>query len=169
MASSDNQAWTSNEVSMFQASLLKYDKDFYLISHEVSSSVLSSSITLTTLWLLWQIKSKSVKECIEFYYLWKKHFPDIIKRLRMLRRKRDPLLYSMPSRNGIDNCSEVGATRKSRNANGALELELNHSLPKRVNPLQRKSRTNPYSCGQCGKTFKKLRSRSAHMRSHANL
>lgn len=31
----DNQSWTSEEITLFQESLLKNDKDFFLISHEV--------------------------------------------------------------------------------------------------------------------------------------
>ena len=45
-----------------------------------------------------QIASKSVKECIQFYYLWKKVCPDDYKRLRTLRRKRNQnTLYNLRS------------------------------------------------------------------------
>lgn len=42
--------------------------------------------------------TKSVKECIQFYYLWKKVCPDDYKRLRLLRRKRHQnALYNLRS------------------------------------------------------------------------
>ena len=45
-----------------------------------------------------QISTKSVKECIQFYYLWKKVCPDDYKRLRTLRRKRHQnTLYNLRS------------------------------------------------------------------------
>ena len=48
--------------------------------------------------LPFQICSKSVKECIQFYYLWKKVCPDDYKRLRTLRRKRNQNpLYNLRS------------------------------------------------------------------------
>jgi hypothetical protein len=45
-----------------------------------------------------QIGSKSTKECIQFYYLWKKVCPDDYKRLRILRRRRNQSqLYNLRS------------------------------------------------------------------------
>lgn len=35
------------------------------------------------------MKNKSVKECIQFYYLWKKVCPDEYRKLRIIRRKRE--------------------------------------------------------------------------------
>jgi hypothetical protein len=36
-----------------------------------------------------QIGSKTVKQCIQFYYLWKKVCPDEYKRLRLIRRRQN--------------------------------------------------------------------------------
>ena len=45
-----------------------------------------------------QIGTKSTKECVQFYYLWKKVCPDDYKRLRILRRKRNQTsLYNLRS------------------------------------------------------------------------
>ena len=46
-----------------------------------------------------QVRSKTVRQCVEFYYLWKKVCPDDYKRMRILRRKRDPdnNLYNLRS------------------------------------------------------------------------
>ena len=46
-----------------------------------------------------QIGTKTVKECVQFYYLWKKVCADEYKRLRILRRKREQdELYNLRSR-----------------------------------------------------------------------
>lgn len=37
--------------------------------------------------LLLQVGSKTVKQCVQFYYLWKKICPDDYKRLRLGRRR----------------------------------------------------------------------------------
>ena len=57
-----------------------------------------------------QMKTKSVKQCIQFYYLWKKVLPDDHKRLRMMRRKREQL-YNLRSRQQAEQQkAEAGAT-----------------------------------------------------------
>lgn len=38
---------------------------------------------------LLKVGSKSVKDCVQFYYLWKKMCPDELKQLKVLRRKRE--------------------------------------------------------------------------------
>lgn len=66
----DSVEWKADELQLFQDALLKHDKDFFLVASVV--------------------KSKSVKECVSFYYTWKKVFCDDNKRLKALRRRRDP-------------------------------------------------------------------------------
>lgn len=53
------------------------------------------------------MKTKSVKQCIQFYYLWKKVLPDEHKRLRVLRRKREQL-YNLRSRQQTDQQKSEG-------------------------------------------------------------
>jgi len=36
-----------------------------------------------------QIGSKTVKQCIQFYYLWKKVCPEEYKRIRLMRRRQN--------------------------------------------------------------------------------
>lgn len=64
-----NDYWTTEEIEAYNAALMKCDKDFFNIAKEV--------------------KSKTVKQCIQFYYLWKKVCPDEYKRLRNIRRKKE--------------------------------------------------------------------------------
>lgn len=49
-------------------------------------------------WL--QVGTKSVKECVQFYYLWKKVCADEYKRLRVVRRRRreQDELYNLRSK-----------------------------------------------------------------------
>ena len=45
-----------------------------------------------------QMGTKTTKECIQFYYLWKKICPDEHKRLRLIRRRREQdRLYNLRS------------------------------------------------------------------------
>ncbi|CAG2228782.1 unnamed protein product [Mytilus edulis] len=74
----ENDVWTTEEAEKYLNALLKCDKDFFSVSKEIGS--------------------KSVKECIQFYYLWKKVCPDEHKRLRIMRNKRErERLYNLRS------------------------------------------------------------------------
>ncbi|XP_048504892.1 mucin-4 isoform X8 [Athalia rosae] len=58
----ESDRWTAHEMDLFHQSLSKRNKDFRGISRDVGS--------------------KSVKQCVQFYYLWKKLCPDEYKRMR---------------------------------------------------------------------------------------
>ena len=59
----DSGRWTTYEMDTFYQSLLKYNKDFSAIARDIGS--------------------KSTKQCVQFYYLWKRLCPDEYKRLRL--------------------------------------------------------------------------------------
>ncbi|VDK67207.1 unnamed protein product [Onchocerca ochengi] len=67
----DTSSWTPEEISFFQDAIYKGEKDF----HQVASD----------------LGNKTVKQCVEFYYMWKKACPDDYRKLRNLRRKRQLL------------------------------------------------------------------------------
>uniref|UniRef100_A0A0R3RX27 SANT domain-containing protein n=1 Tax=Elaeophora elaphi TaxID=1147741 RepID=A0A0R3RX27_9BILA len=67
----DTTSWTPEEISFFQDAIYKGEKDF----HQVASD----------------LGNKTVKQCVEFYYMWKKACPDDYRKLRNLRRKRQLL------------------------------------------------------------------------------
>ena len=48
-----------------------------------------SSGVLNSLSLFSQLENKSVKQCIEFYYLWKKVCHEEYRKHRLLRRKKE--------------------------------------------------------------------------------
>lgn len=59
----ESDRWTAHEMDTFYQGLLKYNKDFSLISRDLGT--------------------KSVKQCVQFYYLWKRLCSDDYKRLRV--------------------------------------------------------------------------------------
>ncbi|KAK3597415.1 hypothetical protein CHS0354_040150 [Potamilus streckersoni] len=64
----ENDSWSAEEIDKYQQAMFNHDKDFFMISKEVAT--------------------KTTKQCIQFYYLWKKVSPDEYKRLKRIRRKR---------------------------------------------------------------------------------
>lgn len=58
----ESDRWTTNEINAFYQSLLKYNKDFPSISRDIGT--------------------KSAKQCVQFYYLWKRLCPDEYARLQ---------------------------------------------------------------------------------------
>ncbi|KAJ1372668.1 ELM2 and Myb SANT-like domain containing 1 [Parelaphostrongylus tenuis] len=67
----DSVSWSPEEVNAFQDAIYKTEKDFHQVAQE--------------------LPSKTVRECVEFYYTWKKTCPDDYRKLRNLRRKRQLL------------------------------------------------------------------------------
>lgn len=63
----ESDRWTAHEMDVFYQGLLKYNKDFSAISRDIGA--------------------KTVKQCIQFYYLWKKLCPDEYKRFRIRHGK----------------------------------------------------------------------------------
>lgn len=59
----ESDRWTAHEMDTFYQGLLKYNKDFSSISRDV--------------------ETKSVKQCVQFYYLWKRLCPDDYKMVRL--------------------------------------------------------------------------------------
>lgn len=63
----ESDRWTSHEMDAFYQGLLKYNKDFSAISRDVGA--------------------KTAKQCVQFYYLWKRLCPDEYKTVRMCHGK----------------------------------------------------------------------------------
>lgn len=65
----ETNLWTKDEIKQFEEYIFKHDKNFIEISKE--------------------LKTKTTKECVEFYYLWKKVMSDSTKKKwKSLKRKR---------------------------------------------------------------------------------
>ncbi|CAG5121978.1 unnamed protein product, partial [Candidula unifasciata] len=65
----ESDSWNSNEMERFYRSIMIHDKDFFKVSKDVGT--------------------KSVKQCVQFYYVWKKVCPDDYRRLRSGRGKQN--------------------------------------------------------------------------------
>ncbi|KAE9416483.1 hypothetical protein Angca_006013 [Angiostrongylus cantonensis] len=99
----DSVNWSPEEVNAFQDAIYKTEKDFHQVAQEVHTLhidmiivVISfifflSDIVVISKWSCFQLPSKTVRECVEFYYTWKKTCPDDYRKLRNLRRKRQLL------------------------------------------------------------------------------
>ncbi|XP_022116565.2 uncharacterized protein LOC110994315 isoform X1 [Pieris rapae] len=109
--------WTPDEVEAFLNGLAHYDKDFYRISH--------------------LIRTKDSKQCVQFYYFWKKVTRDY--KTLYLRSWSD-----------------------ARQPQGTFVHTPSTSSPTSFEG-------EGYPCKICGKVFNKVKSRSAHMKSHRPL
>ncbi|XP_025830950.1 uncharacterized protein LOC108738669 isoform X2 [Agrilus planipennis] len=180
----DSDKWSPEEVEAFHQGLIKYDKDFFLISKHIGS--------------------KSTKQCVQFYYVWKKVCLDEYKKIKQTREKRNfnhtnhesdfeekpypdvkllgiadtesPIAFP-DHKNFICEYSDCSASFNSKAAlNGHIRI---HGGTARNSPtfslIERRSSVTTvchidspedYPCKICGKIFFKIKSRSAHMKSH---
>ncbi|XP_046658292.1 serine-rich adhesin for platelets-like isoform X2 [Homalodisca vitripennis] len=174
-AYTDSDRWSAEEMDAFHQGLNKYDKDFTSIAQEVGS--------------------KTVKQCVQFYYLWKKICPEDYKRLRLGRRRNrdsdfefefsksdipanDVELVSTSSDSRLFLCeyADCSASFNSRAAlNGHIRIHGGGVCGRSPTPDKRPpahtglGHTDPteeFPCKICGKVFNKVKSRSAHMKSH---
>ncbi|XP_074037248.1 uncharacterized protein isoform X4 [Leptinotarsa decemlineata] len=187
----ESDKWSSSETEQFHKSLLKYDKDFRSIAQE--------------------IRTKTIKQCVQFYYVWKKVCADEYRRIKQMRERRyshlrnsesemDEKLYAdakllgiadsgspMPvqeTRNFVCEFADCSASFNSRAAlNGHIRIHggtaRNSPTPSSTTSERRvvtvlpmnpsvchPDSTDEYPCKICGKVFTKIKSRSAHMKSH---
>ncbi|VDM60017.1 unnamed protein product, partial [Angiostrongylus costaricensis] len=126
----DSVNWTPEEVNAFQDAIYKTEKDFHQVAQE--------------------LPSKTVRECVEFYYTWKKACPDDYRKLRNLRRKRQllelnlqqvkghPFLYISPPAVAVSPLREVPPLLSSSSSISHALLGLRQSPPlKDLSGLQR--------------------------------
>lgn len=204
----ESDKWTPDDIDAYQQALFKFDKDFFSVAQEMSS--------------------KNVKQCVQFYYLWKKICPEEYKKLRVLRRRREqdngicnlrsrpesinepdeaeaqasqsteemtesPGKMEEPIERFLCNYPHCSARFVSRQAlNSHIKIHASGHPVSRVaqvngsrsrspfedndrqsspctNSLAAKVASEPleeFPCKYCGKVFGKVKSRSAHMKSH---
>lgn len=188
----DRSFWSPDENQKFQDALTEHEKDFYQIGKEVTT--------------------KTTKECISWYYTWKKLCSDECKRLRAKRKKH---LFELNATQGYNLRSNL---RDDKDGDVDMEEEMGTNLdqtqimveslaeemdtkepllqikdkeflyPANVDPIPRTvrkpspvsqepkgrkvgqsnvDREGYFPCRLCGKVFEKVKSRNAHMKSHA--
>nr|CDS31101.2 zinc finger protein 541 [Hymenolepis microstoma] len=195
---SETEYWTTEEIEKFQNSLRRPYKDFHHVSAELRACGMN----------------KSVKACVEFYYVWKRmNTPHEVNRYRgrvhcksvPTRSDRQtaedppPLnqqasdLYGLPN---LDNNSldldmpptpDLGVDDNNSSSTSYNLRRKHNDLPPAINrefddhELKSSSAGNESSaiatvvgsmeggflCRQCGRSFAKVKSRNAHMKSHA--
>ncbi|KAJ8342406.1 hypothetical protein SKAU_G00323340 [Synaphobranchus kaupii] len=128
--------WSPREKRLFRRALVAHNKDFQLI-HSV-------------------LQSKSVPQCVEYYYAMKK-----LKKFKLRTR-------------GPDGKEEDGANSLMESPCGPEEPLLGRGGTRRAlvrhkgAPLAPTAPTGTleYTCEECGRSFEKVKSRSAHMKTH---
>lgn len=120
--------WTKDEVHQFEQLFRLHGKKFNLISEN--------------------IKTKSTRDCVNFYYHWKKS----TSRNSTLRRAAGystltPITTSTPTSPSIPEDTNNNSVSQSEN-----RPPIDEQFP----------------CKVCGRVFEKIKSRSAHMKRHKN-
>ncbi|XP_055850932.1 uncharacterized protein LOC129915428 isoform X2 [Episyrphus balteatus] len=160
--------WSSLEVEMFLRGLEKYGKDFYSISREIIT--------------------KSTSECIQLYYFWKKLCVDY--KMTHLKVETDDVTQSQfssqvsehrPHVCEMPDCSASFTSKAALHGHTRIHCigrnmnQVNHNNNNNntsmilTNNGQLQSHSNlkdDFPCKVCGKVFNKVKSRSAHMKSH---
>lgn len=161
----DLDGWSMGEQLMFERAISKHGKRFDLISQD--------------------IKTKSVKKCIEFYYLWKhssSRSPSVNYQLKnkfpiaatnsntqqvinsgTLARQPLAQTYNITSKqltNSISNPNASEINNNNNNNNSTLITNNNGNIIA--------DNTALFLCKVCGRAFEKIKSRSAHMKRHKN-
>lgn len=123
----ETEVWSKEEVKLFEESILKYDKNFSDIAAEM--------------------KTKTTKQCIEFYYFWKKVMSDHMKKKwRSLKKNR----YAEPA----------NIHQNLRSSNKGEQTQSQGTAGSAVKPASFKDKTNNFKieskkrlkikCPDCG-------------------
>ncbi|XP_016832864.1 transcriptional-regulating factor 1 isoform X8 [Cricetulus griseus] len=150
--------WTSLERKLFNKALATYSKDFIFVQK--------------------MVKSKTVAQCVEYYYTWKK-----IMRLGRRHRTRlaeiidDCMVFS--SRQALNGHARIhGGTNQVTKTRGAVPSGKQKpggtqsgycsvkSSPSHSTTSGETDPTTIFPCKECGKVFFKIKSRNAHMKTH---
>ncbi|KAL0994035.1 hypothetical protein UPYG_G00116980 [Umbra pygmaea] len=129
--------WSTQEKKLFRKALLTHDKDFQLI-HSV-------------------LQTKSVRQCVEYYYTVKK-----LNIFKQRSRGSDNRLAVGLDPQQMETPDHVGGQRGSR---GTLTKPDNRTPA----PSEEQATIGgalEYSCQECGRVFDRVKSRSAHMKTH---
>lgn len=121
----ETDKWNPEEVESYHHALNKCDKDFFRMSKEIGT--------------------KTVKQCVQFYYVWKKVCPDEYKRLRSIRRKREQESIDYNLRSNLQNpvqedtftYNSVNTVPDNKDEMKRLETPLNNG------PLKFSNQTSP--------------------------
>uniref|UniRef100_A0A8C2ILC7 ELM2 and Myb/SANT-like domain containing 1b n=1 Tax=Cyprinus carpio TaxID=7962 RepID=A0A8C2ILC7_CYPCA len=166
---SGSDSWTPEERRLFNKGISAYKKDFFMVQKLVSS--------------------KTVAQCVEFYYTYKKQVK-IGRNGTLLYGEAEPPETKPTTEEEVDNKAAAILVLRSQedSTRDPSTLGAGHHPPPPPPPPQptskprsdttgRKSTGNTgkgqtnqegeFPCKKCGRIFFKVKSRSAHMKSHA--
>ncbi|XP_062920928.1 zinc finger protein 541-like [Mobula hypostoma] len=152
------EKWTAAEKKMFNKAICLHRKDFFLMQK--------------------MIKHKTVAQCVEYYYTWKKQLKFEWKRTQLLEEEEEEI---MREADGAGDGKELKNLNVSVSSQSTANRE---NLKKKV--IRTKSSSSPsihcqtgvlhrsennlnmcyYPCKECTKVFEKVKSRNAHMKCH---
>uniref|UniRef100_H3AZ55 Zinc finger protein 541 n=1 Tax=Latimeria chalumnae TaxID=7897 RepID=H3AZ55_LATCH len=151
--------WTPVEKRLFKKAFLVHNKDFYFIQK--------------------MIQTKTVSQCVEYYYAWKKLIKFEQNRAQVADKgvKKEQMdteeqgtekaACSINSKNSLS--QNQGVKKKPRKPRARPECSSAVSLcSQKGGPERPPSADNQsgFACKECGRVFEKIKSRNAHMKRH---
>ncbi|PNJ41134.1 ZNF541 isoform 4, partial [Pongo abelii] len=152
-----SDVWTPIEKRLFKKAFYAHKKDFYLI-HKT-------------------IQTKTVAQCVEYYYIWKKMIkfdcgraPGLEKRVKRepeeVERTEEKVPCSPRERPSHHPPPELKIKTKSYRRESILSSSPN-AVPKRTPELSGSAESQGiFPCRECERVFDKIKSRNAHMKRH---
>uniref|UniRef100_A0A8C5K8E9 Zinc finger protein 541 n=1 Tax=Jaculus jaculus TaxID=51337 RepID=A0A8C5K8E9_JACJA len=149
--------WTPMEKRLFKKAFCAHKKDFYLI-HKT-------------------IQTKSVAQCVEYYYIWKKmikfdcgRVPGLEKRVRRkldeVERTEEKVTCSPRERPSYRPTPELKLKTKSYRRESILNSSPSAAPKRTPEPPGSVESQGVFPCRECERVFDKIKSRNAHMKRH---
>ncbi|OUC44349.1 Myb-like DNA-binding domain protein [Trichinella nativa] len=152
----DVHMWSPEEIETFETALLKFDKDFNEISKKV--------------------RTKSVQQCISFYYSWKTLFKKSYRKYRRTKQQREYLELGM--KRSLRSCSpaavEQNSNPKSNYTAGSVAMATSAEVTNAGTGTGAATIVNAKGTSPAVSetvivptlVFSKVKSRNAHMKVH---
>ncbi|XP_019480747.1 PREDICTED: zinc finger protein 541 [Hipposideros armiger] len=152
-----SDVWTPMEKRLFKKAFCAHKKDFYLI-HKT-------------------IQTKTVAQCVEYYYIWKKMIkfdcgraPGLEKRLKRdldeADRTEAKVTCSPPERPSHHPTPGIKIKTKSYRRESILNSSPNTGPKRTPEPPRSVEGHGVFPCRECERVFDKIKSRNAHMKRH---
>ncbi|XP_064149986.1 zinc finger protein 541 isoform X2 [Loxodonta africana] len=149
--------WTPMEKRLFKKAFCAHKKDFLLI-HKT-------------------IQTKTVSQCIEYYYIWKKMIkfdcgraPGLEKRVKRepeeVERTEEKVTCSPRERSSHRPTPELKLKTKSYRRESILNSSPNTGPKRTPEPPGSVESQGVFPCRECERVFDKIKSRNAHMKRH---
>uniref|UniRef100_A0A2K5H9Q8 Zinc finger protein 541 n=1 Tax=Colobus angolensis palliatus TaxID=336983 RepID=A0A2K5H9Q8_COLAP len=152
-----SDVWTPIEKRLFKKAFYAHKKDFYLI-HKT-------------------IQTKTVAQCVEYYYIWKKMIkfdcgrtPGLEKRVKRepeeVERTEEKVPCSPRERPSHHPIPELKIKTKSYRRESILSSSPNAGPKRTPEPSGSVESQGIFPCRECERVFDKIKSRNAHMKRH---